>query len=221
MTEPWSISGLQEVVLYTIHIQHWNIHKHIYSRHSGTRMAIMHTKPHSSNAHLINPQDLGNKTVNPLLTVSVAQQGWLHIMQDKKRDVGWLYNSNWPHGAHGLCQPDSKLFYASGALIFHTVSSHDSFFPQRKIAGIKKKDFLWSIGPLCYWIQVTSRGRWGQREYREGGREGEDEDRAQQGVCMLVSLREILACTTRAEKEQVAKQQYNSAQVLVLHPWNF
>lgn len=38
-----------------------------------------------------------------------------------------------------LCQPDSKLFYASGALIFHTVSSHDSPFPQRKIAGMKKR----------------------------------------------------------------------------------
>ena len=56
-------------------------------------------KPHSSSVHLIKPQDLGNKTVNPLLSVSVARQGWLHIMQDERRDVGWLYHSNWPHGA--------------------------------------------------------------------------------------------------------------------------
>lgn len=34
---------------------------------------------------------------------------------------------------------DSKLFYASEALIFHTVSSHYPPFPQRKIARIKKK----------------------------------------------------------------------------------
>lgn len=42
-------------------------------------------------------------------------------------------------GAGAPCQPDSKLFYASGALIFHTVSSHDSLFPQRKIGGMEKK----------------------------------------------------------------------------------
>lgn len=76
-------------------------------------------------------------------------------------------------GAGAPCQPDSKLFYASGALIFHTVSSHDSLFPQRKIGGMEKKkvrrvsgdgggkDSLWSIGRLCAWIQVTRRGRWG------------------------------------------------------------
>lgn len=60
------------------------------------------------------------------------------------------------------------------------------------------------------------RGRAG----REGGRVGEDEDSAQRGVCMLVSLREILASKAKAEEEQVVKQQYNSAQARVLHPSN-
>lgn len=49
---------------------------------------------------------------------------------------------------------------------------------------------------------------------------GKDEDSAQRGVCMLVSLREILACKPKAEEEQVVKQQYNSAQARVLHPSN-
>lgn len=99
----------------------------------------MDTEPHSSSVCHLNPQGLVTKTVNPLLIVSVAQQGWLHIMLDERWDMGQLYHSNWPHGACALCQPDSKLFYASGALIFHTVSSHDSLFPQRKIAVDQKK----------------------------------------------------------------------------------
>lgn len=135
-------------------------------------MAIMHTKPHSSSVHLINPQDLGNKTVNPLLIVSAARQGWLHIMQNERRDMGRLYHSNWPHGAHALCQPVPKLFYASGALIFHTVSSHDSPFPQRKIAGIKKKKGL----PVIDCSTALLNSGYKQREMRgegeQGGREG-------------------------------------------------
>lgn len=84
-----------------------------------------------------------------------------------------------------LCQPDSKLFYASGALIFHTVSSHDSPFPQRKIAGRKKKRT-----PCDRLVHCATEFRLqaeGDEERR--GREGEDEDSAQRGVCMLVSLR--------------------------------
>lgn len=52
----------------------------------------LNTEYQSASIHLINPQDLGNKTVNLLLRVSVARQGRLHIMQDKRWDVGWLYH---------------------------------------------------------------------------------------------------------------------------------
>lgn len=87
-----------------------------------------------------------------------------------------------------LCQPDSKLFYASGALIFHTVSSHDSPFPQRKIAGMKKKGL-----PVIDWSTALLNSGYKLREMRrEGERVGwgsGDEDSAQRGVCMLVSLR--------------------------------
>lgn len=102
-------------------------------------MAVTRTKPHSLSIFLRNPHDLGNKTVNPLLTASVAQQGRLHITPDERRDAGRLYRSGRASRSRALCQPDSKLFYASGALIFHTVSSHDSPFPQRKIARDEKK----------------------------------------------------------------------------------
>lgn len=86
------------------------------------------------------------------------------------------------------CQPDPKLFYASGALIFHTVSSHDSPFPQRKIAGMKKKGL-----PVIDWSTALLNSGYKLREMRregeQSGRESEDEDGAQRGVCMLVSLR--------------------------------
>lgn len=92
-------------------------------------------------------------------------------MQDKKRDVGWLYNSNWPHGAHGLCLPDSKLFYASGALIFHAVSSHDSFFPQRKIAGIKKRTSCDRLVHCATEFRLQAEGDEGRGSTgREGGK---------------------------------------------------
>lgn len=198
MTEPptgqsgLNVRGFQYIIqpcgayIYTVYIAHWNAHKHACSRHSGPHTAIMHTKPHSWCVHLINPQDFGNKTVNPLLRVRV----WLGrggCISCRMRDGTWggFIIQTGLMEPSTLCQPDSKLFYASGALIFHTVSSYDSPFPQRKIAGMKKKDSLWSIGPLRYWIQVTSWGRWGERESREG----EAEDSAQRGVCMLVSLR--------------------------------
>lgn len=83
-----------------------------------------------------------------------------------------------------LCQPDSKLFYASGALIFHTVSSHYSPFPQRKIAGMKKKK---THGlPVIDWsTEVLNSGyklREMRREGEQGWKEREDEDSAQQGA---------------------------------------
>ena len=49
----------------------------------------------------------------------------------------------------------------------------------------------------------------------QAGREGVDEDSAQRGICMFVTRRELLGC--RTEEEQVVEQQYNRAQVLVLH----
>lgn len=112
-------------------------------------MAVTRTKPHSLSIFLRNPHDLGNKTVNPLLTASVAQQGRLHITPDERRDAGRLYHSGRASRSHALCQPDFKLFYASGALIFHTVSSHDSPFPQRKIARDEKKGL-----PVIDWSTV-------------------------------------------------------------------
>lgn len=132
-----------------------------------TLTAIMHTNPHSTGIHLINPQDLGNKTVNLLLRASVARQGWLHIMQDERRDMGWLYHSNWPHGAQ--CSLPARLPSYSmpvehwfSTLLAHMIPP----FLRGKLPGWrkKKKDSLWSIGPLRYWIQVTSWGRWGERE---------------------------------------------------------
>lgn len=102
-------------------------------------MPVVYTEPYSLSIFLRNPHDLGNKTVNPLLTASVARQGWLHITLDERQDTGWLYRSGRASASSALCQLDSKFFYASGALIFHTVSSHDSPFPQRKIARDKKK----------------------------------------------------------------------------------
>lgn len=65
-----------------------------------------------------------------------------------------------------------KLFYASEALIFHTVSSHYSPFPQRKIAGIKKRT------PSDRLVQCTTEFRLQaegdeEREKGEEGRKGE------------------------------------------------
>lgn len=78
------------------------------------------------------------------------------------------------HGAGTPCQPDSKLFYASGALIFHTVSSHDSLFPQRKIGRMEKK----SVGgerdggglPVIDWSAVCLNSGYKQREMGWGRR---------------------------------------------------
>ncbi len=70
-----------------------------------------------------------------------------------------------------LCQPDSKLFYASGALIFHTVSSHDSPFPQRKIAGMKKEGLPvidWSTALLNSGYKLREM----RREWDQGGGRG-------------------------------------------------
>lgn len=145
----------------------------------------MHLKP-SVSAQLINPQDLGNKTVNLLLRASVALRG--SCISCRMRDGTWggFITQTGLMEPSTLCQPDSKLFYASGALIFHTVSSHYSPFPQRKIAGMKKKDSLWSIGPLHYCIQVTNWGRWGERE-----REGMEEGRMKAGVNMDYKTRTV------------------------------
>lgn len=71
-----------------------------------------------------------------------------------------------------LCQPDSKLFYASGALIFHTVSSHYSPFPQRKIAGKKKKGL-----PVIDWSTALLYSGYKLREMREGGEQGGRDER--------------------------------------------
>lgn len=73
-----------------------------------------------------------------------------------------------------------KLFYASGALIFHTVSSHYTPFPQRKIAGMEKKKGL----PVIDWSTATEfrlQAEGDEERGRAGGREGEDEDSAQWG----------------------------------------
>lgn len=101
MTEPCSKSGVQQFALHKIYTRVHTAETVVLEWPLRTQSLI------AQNTHLINSQDLGNKAVNPLLTVSVAQQEWLHIMQDNKRDAGWLHNSNRPHGAHGLCQPDS------------------------------------------------------------------------------------------------------------------
>ena len=65
-----------------------------------------------------------------------------------------------------------KLFYASGALIFHTVSSHDSPFPQRKIAGMEKKKGLpvidWSTALLNSGYKLREMRREGEQGWREG-----------------------------------------------------
>lgn len=66
-----------------------------------------------------------------------------------------------------LCQPVPKLFYASGALIFHTVSSHDSPFPQRKIAGIKKKGL-----PMIDWSTALLNSGYKQGEMSGEGEQG-------------------------------------------------
>lgn len=83
-------------------------------------------------------------------------------------------------------------------------------FLRVKLLGYKKKDSQWLIGPLCYWIQVTE----GDERRESAGREGGWGWR-QRGDCMFVTQRELLAC--RTEEEQVVEQQYNRAQVLVLH----
>lgn len=156
-------------------------------------MAVTRTKPHSLSIFLRNPHDLGNKTVNPLLTASVAQQGRLHITPDERRDAGRLYHSGRASRSRALCQPDSKLFYASGALIFHTVSSHDSPFPQRKIARDEKKRT-----PCDRLVHCAAEFR-----LQAGG-----------GVCMFESLREILAGKTRPEEQQLVYKEYSGVQCL-------
>lgn len=85
-----------------------------------------------------------------------------------------------------LCQPDSKLFYASGALIFHTVSSHYSPFPQRKIAGMKKRL------PVIDWSTALLNSGYKLREMRREGEQwggGWGWRPCTAGGCTLVSLR--------------------------------
>lgn len=84
-----------------------------------------------------------------------------------------------------LCQPDSKLFYASGALIFHTVSSHDSLFPQRKIAGIEKKK---RRTPCDRLVHCAAEFRL-QAVGDEGRGRAKMETVHSGGVCMLASQR--------------------------------
>lgn len=98
------------------------------------------------------------------------------------------------HGAGTPCQPDSKLFYASGALIFHTVSSHDSLFPQRKIGGRKKKkvgdggSVMGGGLPVIDWSAVCLNSGYKQRE--TGWAVGGLETVHSGGVCMFASPRD-------------------------------
>lgn len=98
-----------------------------------------------------------NKSVNLLVTVGANLQAQLHIIQDEKLDVGWLYNPNWLHGAQfsasqtpSYSMPVEHWF---STLLAHIIPP----FLCGKLRGCKKKeDSLWSIGPLCYCIQVTN-----------------------------------------------------------------
>lgn len=129
----------------------------------------------------------GNKTVNPLLTASAARRGWPHIMQKRGAALSLQLASR---SRRSLCQPDSKLFYASGALIFHTVSSHDSLFPQRKIAGMekKKKKRKKRRTPCDRLVHCAAEFRL-QAEGDEGRGRAKMETAHSGGVCMLASQR--------------------------------
>lgn len=139
---------------------------------SHTRTSIMHSKPYGISVHLINPQDLGNKIVNLLLRVSVALQGQLHIMQDERRDVGWLYHSNWPHGARYslparlqviLCQ--WSIDFPHCQLTLFPLSSEENCWEEKK--GL----------PVIDWSTALLYSGYKLREMREGGEQGGRDER--------------------------------------------
>lgn len=154
-----------------LQIQFWNVHNLASSSPSGTHVDFLHATPHSSSIHCMNPRDSGNKTVIPYC----CKWAWLNGAA--------AYNAGWQtgHGAASslklaswspvlLASQTPKLFYASGALIFHTVSSHDSPFPQRKIAGMKKRTLCDRLVHCATEFRLQSEGEREEREIREGGR---------------------------------------------------
>lgn len=120
-------------------------------------------------------------------------------------------------GAGAPCQPDFKLFYASGALIFHTVSSHDSLFPQRKIGGMEKKKVRGVSGdgggglPVIDWSAVCLNSGYEEREMGWWWGWGVEMVHSG-GVCMLEPPRE------HVEELVIKRPRNTAAQSLVLHP---
>lgn len=92
----------------------------------------------------------------------------MHITLDERRDVGWLYHSNWPHGARRSLPARLPSYSMPVEHWFSTLLAHIiPPFLRGKLPGWKKKkDSLWSIGRL----QLNS-----GYKLREMRREGEQE----------------------------------------------
>lgn len=120
-------------------------------------------KPHSSSVHLIKPQDLGNKTVNPLLSVRVARQGWLHIMQDERRVALSLKLASWSPALSASQTPSYSMpvEHWFSTLLAHMIPP----FLRGKLPGWKKKGL-----PVIDWSTALLNSGYKLREMRrEGG----------------------------------------------------
>lgn len=162
-----------------------------------TPVAVTHTKPHSLSIFLKNPHDLGNQTVNPLLTASVARQGRLHL--DERRDAGRLYRPGRPRRA-ALSASQTLSYSMPVEHWFSTLLAHMiPPFLRGKLPGMKKRT------PCDRLVHCAAEFR--LQEGEEGG--------AQWGVCMFEWQRERLAGKTRPEEQQLVNKQYISVQALV------